>query len=105
MQEFRLNTVTYGEASSAYLAIKCVRQLAEQAKHEYPIATRVILDEMYVNDIMTGADNVQGIIVLQRQLTAYLLHNLSQCTLCYGTMDPTGRVQCYKCITLEYQIL
>ena len=72
VQEFRLNTVIYGEASSSYLAIKCVRQLAEQAEYEYPIAARVILDEMYVDDIMTEADNVQGIIVLQRQLTTLL---------------------------------
>ena len=72
MQEFRLNTITYGEASSAYLAIKCVRQLAEQAKHEYPIAARAILEEMYVDDIMTGADDVQGIIAIQQQLTTLL---------------------------------
>ena len=67
VQEFRLNTVTYGEVSSAYLAIKCVRQLAEQAEHEYLIAARAILEEIYVDDIITGADDVQGIIAIQQQ--------------------------------------
>ncbi|XP_018395413.1 PREDICTED: uncharacterized protein LOC108773930 [Cyphomyrmex costatus] len=32
VKEFRLNTVTYGQASSAYLAIKCIQMLAEEAR-------------------------------------------------------------------------
>lgn len=72
IQEFRLNTVTYGEASSSYLAIKCIRKLAEHATDKYPIASRVILDEMYVDDIMAGASNVGDAIELQRQLTTLL---------------------------------
>lgn len=65
VQEFRLNTVTYGKASSSYLAVKCIRKLAEQATNKYPIALRVVLNEMYVDDIMARADNVEDSIELQ----------------------------------------
>lgn len=72
LQQFQLNTVTYGQASSAYLAIKCVRKLAERSINEYPIAARVVLDAMDVDDIIAGASDVQGIIEVQQQFTALL---------------------------------
>lgn len=72
VEEFQLNTVTYGESSSPYLAIKCIRRLAEQAGDEYTDAARVILEEMYVDDIMAGADNVQTAVKLQQQLSSLL---------------------------------
>lgn len=64
--------MTYGVASSSYLAIKCVRRLAEEAKELYPNATQVILDDMYVDDIMTGARNIQEAVILQKQLDVLL---------------------------------
>ncbi|XP_043271223.1 uncharacterized protein [Venturia canescens] len=72
ISEFRLNTVTYGQSSSSYLAVKCMRILAEQASEKYREAARVILDEMYVDDILTGADDIVGAIEVQGQLTELL---------------------------------
>lgn len=48
VKQFRLNTVTYGETNSSYLAIKCIRRLAEQAGDKYVVAKRVILKEMWM---------------------------------------------------------
>lgn len=39
IREFRLNTVTYSEASSAYLAIRCIHKIAERYKNELPTAS------------------------------------------------------------------
>lgn len=72
VQEFRLNTVTYGEASSAYLAIRCIYKLAEEYNHDFPIASRILCEQTYVDDILANADNVEDAALLQKQLTAVL---------------------------------
>ncbi|XP_011879230.1 PREDICTED: uncharacterized protein LOC105568293, partial [Vollenhovia emeryi] len=72
VQEFRLNTVTYGQASSAYLAIKCIYKLAEHCERNFPIASRILREQTYVDDILAGADNVNDVVILQEQLATVL---------------------------------
>ncbi|XP_018360607.1 PREDICTED: uncharacterized protein LOC108759598 [Trachymyrmex cornetzi] len=72
IEEYRLNTVTYGEASSSYLATKCIYRLAELGEREYPDASRILREEIYVDDIMTGAEDVRSAIVLQEEITELL---------------------------------
>jgi len=59
IQEYRLNTVTYGQACAPYLAIRCVIQAAVEGKNEYPLASRAILHDLYVDDLLTGVDNLE----------------------------------------------
>jgi len=72
IQEFRLNTVTYGEASSAYLATKCIQRLAEEAKRDFPTASQVLCKQVYVDDILAGANDVGDVALLQEQFTTVL---------------------------------
>jgi len=72
VQEFRLNTVTYGEASSAYLAVKCIQRLAEEARQDLPTASQVLCEQVYVDDILAGANDVGNAALLQEQLTIVL---------------------------------
>lgn len=72
VQDFRLNTVTYGQASSAYLAIRCILNLAEEAKTDFPTASRVILEQTYVDDILAGASDIEGAATLLEQITTVL---------------------------------
>lgn len=51
---YRLETVTYGFASSPYLSIRCLQQLALDC-NDKEIA-RTILEDMYVDDLITGND-------------------------------------------------
>ncbi|XP_070510435.1 uncharacterized protein [Cardiocondyla obscurior] len=59
VEEYRLNTVTYGQSSAPYLAIRSVRRLAEEESERFPRAARVLLTDMYVDDIITGAETEQ----------------------------------------------
>lgn len=72
MEEYRLNTVTYGQASASYLAIRALRQLAIEGKERYPLASRTLLDNTYVDDILSGANTVEDACHLQGQLTSLL---------------------------------
>ena len=55
---YELNTVTYGTASAPYLATRCLRQLGEENKENHPIASKVIISDFYVDDLLTGADTI-----------------------------------------------
>ncbi|XP_036145895.1 uncharacterized protein LOC118646638 [Monomorium pharaonis] len=72
IQEFRLNTVTYGLACAPFLAIRCVRQLANEAVNEFREASQVLLNDLYVDDILTGVSCESDAIELINQLTTLL---------------------------------
>lgn len=77
----QLQTVTYGLKGSTYLATRCLVELANRYKDEYPLAAKVIISNTYVDDILSGADNLEEINLLKVQLVKLLqianfkLHN------------------------------
>lgn len=68
VREYRLNTVTYGLACAAFLAIRSLRQLAEDERQHYPRAATALLRDCYVDDVVSGADSISDAIALQSQL-------------------------------------
>nr|CAI5828097.1 unnamed protein product [Callosobruchus analis] len=55
---YQLNTVTYGTRAAPYLAIKCIQQLALENKHQFPDACKTILKDMYVDDLLSGLNDL-----------------------------------------------
>jgi len=72
VKEYQLNTVTYGQACAPYLAIRCLRQLATEGSGRYSLAARALLNDTYVDDIITGADTIDDARNLRKQLVALL---------------------------------
>ncbi|XP_036347466.1 uncharacterized protein LOC118756836, partial [Rhagoletis pomonella] len=72
VEHYRLLTVTYGLAASPFLAVRVLKQLAEDHKVTYPFAARVILNDTYVDDIATGCDNVDELLQLKTELIELL---------------------------------
>lgn len=68
VREYKLNTLTYGQASASYLAIKSVRRLAEENRDAFPSAAECILSDMYVDDIISGAQNIDEAKTLKTQI-------------------------------------
>lgn len=68
VQEYRLCCVTFGVASAPFLALRTLRQLAIDEADNFPLASQVLLNEVFVDDIVTGADTVEDAVILQRQL-------------------------------------
>ncbi|UYV68107.1 hypothetical protein LAZ67_5003081 [Cordylochernes scorpioides] len=56
--DYRLLTVTYGTTSAPFLAMRTLQQLAEDEGHNYPGASRVTLNDFYVDDLLTGAQTI-----------------------------------------------
>ncbi|XP_012285782.1 uncharacterized protein LOC105702648 [Orussus abietinus] len=69
---FRLNTVTYGLASSPFLAIRSLHQVALDHKTESPIASQIILRDFYVDDLLTGADTLEETQAINLEVTSIL---------------------------------
>ena len=68
LKTFRLNTVTYGLRSSPYHANRCISQLAEDERQDFPTASTVLENYVFVDDLLTGADSIAEARQLQRQL-------------------------------------
>ncbi|XP_026738691.1 uncharacterized protein LOC113501692 [Trichoplusia ni] len=70
LQEYRLNTVTYGVSSSPFLACRTLRQLAEDEGNQYPIAKGIILSDVYIDDVASGSDTLEHAQQAKDQLIA-----------------------------------
>ncbi|XP_065082642.1 uncharacterized protein LOC135705019 [Ochlerotatus camptorhynchus] len=51
-----LVTVTYGTAAAPFLATRSLVQLAVEEKHRYPVASKMVIEDVYVDDMLSGAD-------------------------------------------------
>nr|XP_046476896.1 uncharacterized protein LOC124216434 [Neodiprion pinetum] len=56
--EYQLTAVTYGLTSAPYLAIGVLRELVQDEGEHFPLASHVILENTYVDDILLGAEDV-----------------------------------------------
>lgn len=72
IDEYRLNTVTYGQTCAQFLAIRCVRELASDGAGRFSEASKVLLSDLYVDDIITGVDCEDEAKRLISQLTELL---------------------------------
>ncbi|XP_055632920.1 uncharacterized protein LOC129773346 [Toxorhynchites rutilus septentrionalis] len=68
IEEYRLNTVTYGTKSASYLATKCVRTLLLDHQDKFPEATQNALNGMYIDNVLVGADTEENAKLLRKQL-------------------------------------
>ena len=69
---FELQTVTYGTASAPYLAVRCLLQLAYDHEMQYPVASDIIKNNFYMDDCLAGADSVDELLNIQRDVTKIL---------------------------------
>ncbi|XP_011687443.1 PREDICTED: uncharacterized protein LOC105449757 [Wasmannia auropunctata] len=72
VRAFELNTITYGMSSSSFMAIRCLQEATHQYKEQYPRAYEVILKDFYVDDLLTGADSIEELKELKRNIVDIL---------------------------------
>ncbi|KAJ0182606.1 hypothetical protein K1T71_001975 [Dendrolimus kikuchii] len=78
VQDFRLCTVTFGVASAPYLALQTLHQLALDEASTYPQASAILLHDVFVDDVISGADTLEKAISLQKELQALCLSGTFQ---------------------------
>ncbi|XP_062703799.1 uncharacterized protein LOC134286230 [Aedes albopictus] len=65
---YELCTVTYGTKSAPFLATRTLNQLALDEEHRFPLAAKAIHEDTYVDDVLTGANNIEEARDLRHQL-------------------------------------
>ncbi|CAB0030755.1 unnamed protein product [Trichogramma brassicae] len=68
IQHFRLLTVTYGTSCAPYLALRTIEQLCTDEGAQFPAATVAILRDRYVDDVLSGAPDLEAARDLRDQL-------------------------------------
>jgi len=69
---YELKTITYGTASAPYLATKCLQMLSVHGTSTHPEASRVLANEFYMDDLLTGVETQTEGEELCHQLTDLL---------------------------------
>ncbi|XP_061400515.1 uncharacterized protein LOC133336248 [Musca vetustissima] len=74
IRTYELNTVTYGMSSAPYLAIRSLHYLADQYSEQLPLGSKTIKSSFYVDDFLGGADSVEELAQIKREVTEVLNH-------------------------------
>ncbi|XP_060831545.1 uncharacterized protein LOC132915753 [Bombus pascuorum] len=72
IETYQLNTITFGLSAAPYLAIRCLKQLANDEGHRFPRASSVLQRDFYVDDALTGADTMSEALSIRTELTELL---------------------------------
>ena len=72
VQHYALKTVTYGTASAPYLSLCVLKQLCIDEGQPLPEAVKAVEDELYIDDFLSGADNIDAALVRRDQLIKLL---------------------------------
>lgn len=70
IKTFQLNRVSYGTASAPYLATRCLKQVGLNCKD--PKISNIIIHDFYVDDLITGGDEIGETLYIREQVTAEL---------------------------------
>lgn len=65
---YQLLTVTYGENCSPYLSLRTLEQLCQDEGKSFPEAVKIILNDKYADDFLSGADDENTAKQLRDQL-------------------------------------
>ena len=68
LQEYELNTVTYGLTDSPFKALRCIRQLCIDNHKKYPLAVHALKYHSYVDDVISGHNDISSATQLKQEL-------------------------------------
>ncbi|XP_075167648.1 uncharacterized protein LOC142239758 [Haematobia irritans] len=72
LEDYELLTVTFGVNCAPFLAIRTLLQLAEDVADKYPLASQIIRENLYVDDVLAGAHSIEDAIKSRKELVSAL---------------------------------
>ncbi|XP_058817603.1 uncharacterized protein LOC131680903 [Topomyia yanbarensis] len=69
---YELTTVTYGTKPAPYLATRALQQLTIDEAHKYPLTSKSAREDVYMDDLISGADDMDSASELCRQLVSMM---------------------------------
>nr|XP_049703353.1 uncharacterized protein LOC126056028 [Helicoverpa armigera] len=71
-ETYRMLRVTFGTASAPYLAVKALQQVAHDEGKDYPAASRRVISDFYMDDLLTGCSNIEEGLTIYREMNELL---------------------------------
>ena len=71
-KDLRFTRVTFGVTTAPFLAIRCLRQLGEENMEKFPLAHHSIQNDFLVDNLLSGADTMEGVLKVKREITEVL---------------------------------
>ena len=68
VRDFRMTRVTFGVSASSFAADMAIKQNALDFEHMFPLASKVVEENIYVDDCLAGAHDIDGALALYHQL-------------------------------------
>ncbi|XP_075157710.1 uncharacterized protein LOC142230976 [Haematobia irritans] len=72
LKVYQLNTVTYGLSAAPFLAIRSLFFIADKYSHSHPCGSEVLRNDLYVDDVLTGADDLATLAQKKNELVKIL---------------------------------
>ncbi|XP_072748533.1 uncharacterized protein [Anoplolepis gracilipes] len=72
IKAYELKSLTYGTASASYIATRCLKYLAESNQHRFPVGSEAIINDFYMDNLLTGADSIEEAIIKRDQIISIL---------------------------------
>ncbi|XP_028157714.1 uncharacterized protein LOC114350946 isoform X1 [Ostrinia furnacalis] len=72
VQCIQLDTVTYGLKSSTYIATRCLDELANRYRDEFPLASSIIKNNVYCDDILFSHNDLETVFAARDELRRLL---------------------------------
>ncbi|XP_021961694.1 uncharacterized protein LOC110857403 [Folsomia candida] len=70
LKHYKLLTITYGTAAGPYLATRVLSEVAKEP--DFPIASIVLQEDFYMDDLLSGADTEENAVKLQYEMIELL---------------------------------
>lgn len=85
---YELVTVTYGTSCAPYIATKCLKHLASIERDNYPIGSKILSIDFYVDDLLSGANTKEETLLIRNELIN-LLNTASLQLRKWASNDPS----------------
>ncbi|XP_063630296.1 uncharacterized protein LOC134801610 [Cydia splendana] len=72
LESYQLLTVTFGTAAAPWLAVRTLLQLADDESERYPRGAAVVKDSFYMDDLMTGHEDLSEMKVICNEVNKLL---------------------------------
>lgn len=70
--ECMLNPLTFGFAPASYLAVRCLLQLAEDEGDKFPLASKILKEQIYLDNMIVGTNSIQEGQEIYKQIVELL---------------------------------
>lgn len=64
--------MTFGTSTAKFLVTCCLQMLSDSLKTKNPFISKVISNDFYVNDLLTGSDSIETVTKLTTDISSIL---------------------------------